>query len=561
MLYLTAPAIAHITTRQIGDGGDGPQSLWNIAWIRGWIEGHHGLFFTHQLFAPVGANLAWMTLALPVNAAAAVVSPLLGLVGSYNVMVLLSQTLNGVSMYHFARRLGVGWLAGLAAGATFIGSGHLVAEMLGHIHLLQAFLIIWFTQLLWGIFDSPNHLWLRAALLGATWAITFYAVEDYALYELAVALLVVFTHPAIRGERWSALLRHGPAWLLAAGIGLATSAPLWASLLWGPLSPGLAAIAQPVTTPYVVDLAGFLVPGPRGPFWWLGPHWSLSAALVEVAFPGFLVLAALYAAIRARWPAPPGQEGLKRLSLIGTGVFGVLELGPYLHVDGVSTAIPMPYLLLSHVPGWSVTLPVRLSVLTGLFGSLLVATMIDRLIVRVRWWSVGLKVGLVGAGVGLLALGCSWLPFPLSAVPTVVYATETRQAGGEVLFAPAVVPFTDLGSGPVTYMYWDAVLGLPTPEGYVSRIPSATKHRIDRNVVLRYLWSWQYGHASDVGLRQAAGSDLVSYLDRHDVRSIVVLTFEVSNAESRIAWLRRELGSRYRVNRFPDAVVFTCTSQ
>lgn len=388
VLYMTAPAISHITTLQIGDGGDGFQDIWDIAWIRGWITGHHGLYLTHQLFAPGGANLAWMTLALPANLGAAIISPLLGLVGGYNVMVLLCQTLNGIAMYHLARRLRVGWFAAIAAGATFIGSGHLVAEMLGHIHLLQAFLLIWFVQLLWGILEVPNPQRLRLLLLGALWGVTFYAIEDYALYEFAAAILLFLTHPAIRGHRLPTLFGRWREWLWAAGVAVGVSAPLWATLLWGPLSPGLSTTAQTVTTPYLVDLVEFIIPGPWGPFWWLGPHWNLSAGLVEVAFPGYLVLAALYAAIRTRWPTPRGQEGLMRVSLIGIGVFGVLELGPYLHVDGIATGIPMPYLLLSHIPGWSVTLPVRLSVLTALFGSLLVGTMADRLILRVSSWSV-----------------------------------------------------------------------------------------------------------------------------------------------------------------------------
>ncbi len=556
VLYMTAPAISHITTLQIGDGGDGLYDLWDIVWIRGWIEGQHGLYFTHQLFAPGGANLAWMTLALPANLGAALISPLLGLVGSYNVMVLLCQTLNGIAMYHLARSVRVGWLAGIAGGAAFIGSGHLVAEMLGHIDLLQAFLLVWFVQLLWGILEVPNPQWVRVLCLGALWGATFYAIQDYALYQLAASVLLFLAHPAIRGIRTLTLIGRWREWLLAAGVAIAVTFPLWTSMLWGPLSPTLSTAAQSATTPYLVDLVEFIIPAPWGPFWWLQSHWDLSAGLVEVAFPGFLVLGALYAALRSQWPTPRGQEGLLQVSLIGIGTFGVLELGPYLHVDGIATGVPMPYLFLSYIPGWSVSLPVRLSVLTALFGSLLVGVMGDRLIVRVSSWSIVRKAGLVAGAVGLLALGCSWLPFPLAPVPRIAGAAEIRRAGGEVLFAPAVVPGTDIGQGPVAYMYVDAVLGLPTPEGDVSRIPITTRLKVDGSTVLRFLWSLQFHRTAGKSLRRAAGRDLIRYLDRHRVGSIVVLRSEIRAPGPLIAWLRNELAIRYRVTWFRGEVVF-----
>ena len=534
------------------------QSLWNIVWIRGWLYGHHGLYFTHQLLTPGGANLGWMTLALPTNMVAALLSNFVGLVAAYNTMVLLCQLLNGVSMYYLARRTGVGWLGGVAAGASFMGSGHMVAEMLGHIHLLQAFFLIWFVTVLWGVLSAPSVRWTQYLLLGAVWAVTFYAVEDYALYELAAAVVVGFTHPGIQGSHLRALLSRWRGWLGAGLLGLAATAPLWSVLVWGPLSVGLGAVAQPTSTPYVVDLFGLVIPGPWGLFWWLGTSWHLSAGLVEVAFPGFLVLAALYAIWRTRWPEPARQRGVARAAVVGVVVFGVLELGPYLHVDGFATTIPLPYLVLSHLPGWSVTLPVRLSVLTAIFGSMLVGAMTDRL-TALEAAQKGRRLhkgALITGGIALLVLGASWLPFPLATVPKVVDAAAIRKAGGQVLFVPAVIPFTGLWAGPTKYMYWDAVLAAPTPEGYVSRLPQSTISRVDHSAVLEFFWEWQFPVDYSQKLQPVASRRLTSYLHSNDIRTIVVLTTEVSAPSTRIAWLRRHLGRHYELVNKPNAAIF-----
>ena len=557
-IYLTAPAIAHMSSRVIGMGGDPLQSLWNIVWIHGWLNGHHGLYFTHQLLTPGGANLGWMTLALPTNMVAALLSNVVGVVAAYNSMVLLCQLLNGASMYYLARRTGVGWLGAVAAGASFMASGHMVAEMLGHIHLLQAFFLIWFVTVLWGVLSASSVRWTQYLLLGALWALTFYAVEDYALYELAAAVVVGFTHPGIQGSHLRALLSHWRGWLVAGLLGLAVTAPLWSVLAWGRLSVGLGAVAQPTSTPYVVDLFGLVIPGPWGLFWWLGPGWHLSAGLVEVAFPGFLVLAALYATWRTRWPEPARQRGVARAAVVGVVVFGVLELGPYLHVDGFATGIPLPYLVLSHVPGWSVTLPVRLTVLTAMFGGMLVGAMTDRLAaLELAQGARRLRKGaLITGGVALLLLGASWLPFPLATVPKVVDAATIRRAGGQVLFVPAVIPFTGLWAGPTKYMYWDAVLAAPTPEGYVSRLPQSTISRVDNTAILEFFWEWQFSVDYSQKLQPMAARRLTSYLDSNDIRTIVVLTTEVSAPSVRIAWLRQHLGRHFELLKGPNVAIF-----
>lgn len=558
VLYMTMPVVLHLTTGVIGDGGDTPQNLWDIAWVRGWLTGSHALYFTHQLLAPTGANLAWMTLDLPASTAAALLTPLLGLAASYNVVLLVSQLLNGGLFYHFGRRAGLSWLGAVMGAAAFLGSAHLIAEMLGHLHELQAFLLLWFCAVFWRTLETRTPRKRTFVLLGLIWALTFYAIEDYALYEIAAALVIALTHPAVRRRGLLTLTEQVGSWSLAGAVGLAASAPLLVSLLWGPMSAGLTTAAQTLNTAYVVDLAGLVVPPPWGPFAWEMANWHLSVAPVQVAFPGFLVLAALAVAACGRLPRLERGEGLLRVGVIGFATFAVLELGPYLRVGGNLTPIPLPYWLLAHVPGWAVTLPVRLSLLTAVFGSIVVGVVTDRVaaVARTRGWHPWTRASALAGAVGLVALSGSWIPFLESPIPRVVDVAQIRAAGGDVLYLPAIVQNSNMGAGPATYMYWEAVLGVPTVEGYVSRLPASTIDRIDNTPLLHYFWGWQDSVNPYAAMRTSVPRQLGEYLRRNRIHSIVVLETEIAQAGRRTRWLRGLLGKGWSTLHGPNVVIF-----
>ena len=558
VVYMTMPVIFHMTSGVIGDGGDTPQNLWDIAWVRGWLTGSHGLYYTHQLLAPTGANLAWMTLDVPINVVAALLSLGLGLTTSYNVVLLLSQLLNGGMFYHFARKVGLGWFGGVMGAAAFLGSAHLIAEMLGHLHELQAFLLLWFCTVFWGTLESERPRKRAFVLLGVIWALTFYAIEDYALYEIAAAVVIAGTHPAVWRRGLLSLASQLGNWGVSAFVGLASSAPLWISLLWGPMAAGLSTAAQTVSTPYVVDLAGLVVPPPWGPFAWEMANWHLSVDPVQAAFPGFLVLAAVVVALCGRLPGLGRDRDVLRVGLIGFAVFAILELGPYLRVGGTATPIPLPYLVLAHLPGWSVTLPVRLSLLTAVFGSLVVAAVGDRIAAAssLQAWGYIRRATIVASGIVLVALSGSWIPFPETPIPTIVAAAQIRSSSGVVLYLPAVVQNSNMGSGSAVYMYWEAVLGLPTVEGYVSRIPAATIARINDTPLLHYFWGWQFTPNPYAGVRSAVERQLAGYLRRNHIRAIVVLRAEVQDSGRRTRWLATLLGDGWAAHVGSSAIVF-----
>jgi hypothetical protein len=570
-LVVSLPASLHLGMQLIGTGSDPGQNVWNVVWVRGWLDGHHGLYFTHQLLYPVGANLAWMTLALPSSIVAAVLVPVLGLAGAYNVALLLTLAADGAAMYLLARKVGVGRLAAATAGLAFETGPYLTHELLAHLHMVGAYPIPLALAVLWGILERPRPSPWRFVLLGAVVALAAYDAPDYALYAVVVGIVVALFHPATRGRAVASIVERWWGWLLAGVVTLGLVTPFLDALVVGPLAVGSAAVT-PSNSPWVVDLMGFFVPPPAGAFRFLGDQQKL---LAPYAFPGFFALAAFVVLLGWREQIPHERRGLVRLCVVGMAIFALLSLGTHLHLDGYSFPVPLPFVLLAHLPGFADTLPERLTVLVAVFSSLVVGVATELVVnqSRVRR-TEAVRTGarprrprragllaLSGAGLALVALSLPY-PFPSERPVGVGLVSLVRRHGGAVLFVPAQVPWTaDWAQSQAEpqhgywYMYADAEVGLPTPEGYVSRLPFVTTERVDRSTVLLYVTLMQL---TNPRLRTpgevAAARALPGFLRQMDVRSVVFRIGELAHPGADAAWFAGHAGVSTHLSRLGGGI-------
>jgi len=553
---LSWPGPAHLATRVIGDGGDAPLFLWNIRWVEGWVLGQHGLFETHQLFWPQGANLAWTTLALPASILAGMlVASGAGLVLAYNLVVLASLAADGAALYWCARRMGLPRSGAFWAGWIFLASPYFMGQLLGHLNLVGAWGIPLVVGWGWDLLARRQPAWWRFAVLGVLVALVAWSVYDYGIYATGALVAVWLAHPDLRGRRLAVLRAWWRGWLLAGGAAVVALAPLVAALLVAPLAVHGGA-ATPFYSPWVVDALSAVVPDPWGAFRFLAPAWHLAPDLADGSgFPGFgLWLGALggVAILVHRRRNGQREPDLERLIWpLGalSALSAVLSLGSFLHVDGIRTPIPMPYILLADVPYVRDTLPERLAVLTALFGSLLTGVVLAWVARWARAHRLGWVPRALGATAvaGVVAVGSAPWPFADTALPRVPHPTAIRAAGGTTLYVPTVVPMTRWGAGIARFMYEAALIGTPTPDGYVSRIPLSTAARIDRSVVLGYLWGIAQTPDPETGLAGAAARALPRYLARHDVCSIVVDAGLLPAAPQAVGWLRAHAGAGWRV--------------
>jgi hypothetical protein len=604
---LSLPAVFHLSSAVIGTGTDPWQVIWNIWWVKGWLLGQHALYFTHFLFYPRGANLAWMTLALP----AAIVAAGLAAVGlpltvAYNLVMLASLTADGLAAYWCARKMGLGRPGAVASGFVYMTSPYFMGQMLGHLHLVGAYGIPLVLGWFWDMWRRDRPAWWRYVVLGALLALTTYAVEDYALYTFLLCVLVVLVHPARRGQRLRALLGRSGGWVLALGVYVFLVFPLVDALIVGPLAVHGAA-AEPLVLPWVVDALAWVTPDPWGYFHWLSPVWHLDPNVADGSgFPGFVGWAVVvYSAIGRRHLSLDKRAMFGALAILAA-IFAVLSMGPVLHVDGHLYRIPMPELYLQILPFWQDTLPERLAAVTALLMGLLVGMTFDALWDDVRtplirravlgifvgvivlWAFATVKVlplpyagtsalvlllasfmtlaalrrrkvaggrfMLAATLVALVLLGSWPFPYPEAPVPAVPYAATVRQAGGSVFYIPAVIPDTWWGDGDCAYMYLATVFALPSPEGYVSRLPYSTLHRVDGSPVLGYLWGVQYRPNPEARLQRSASEVIDGYFRRHGVRSVVVETKLLAAPHHTLAWLTRALGSGWRRERISGSI-------
>ncbi|MBX5467653.1 MAG: hypothetical protein K6U14_09230 [Firmicutes bacterium] len=602
------PGVKNLFHWVIGDGGDSPQNIWNIFWVRGWLFGQHPLYWTRSLFYPVGANLAWMTLALPASIVAGMLSPLMGLLGSYNIAVLVSLGVDGLSVFWLSRSLNVSVLGAFISGLAFMTTPYLMGQMLGHLDLLGAAGLAFTLGLFLRVLKNPRSSWMRYAWLGLALAFTTYSVEDYGLYALfacglTAAITALLRYPAIS---WREVFRAWKRWALSAMVFVVLVSPLLYWLLFGPLHP-VGTAHQSLGTPWVVDLLSFLTPDPWGFFRQLAPVWHLAPDLADGSgFPGYIVWVAMGVLIVEWRRLDTATRQFVKLWGIGAAVFGVLSMGPLLHVDGVRLPVPLPEALLEMLPFWKDTLPERFAVMTALFTSVLIGVTVDVMRskpvlgrIGLMWVSVSALAGaLVGlhpfrhslavavavfatalaitflqlvrpsradrwsldlgmAAVAIIAIGSAPVPFPDTPMPPVPYQQLVRAAGGTDLYVPAVVPSTQIGSGSVAWMYVAAVVGRPAVEGYVSRIPQSTIAQVNHSAVLGYLWGMQFNPNPEESLRKKAKDDFPAFLHAHNVHAVIILLPEIAHPEANVSWLQRALGPKWEKYRYPGvAVVF-----
>jgi hypothetical protein len=361
----------------------------------------------------------------------------------------------------------------------------------------------------------------------------------------------------------ASILERWWGWLLAGVVAFGLLAPFLDALVTGPLAAGSAAVA-PWTPGWTVDLVTLFVPPPAGAFRYLAVEPPLP---LLYGFPGFFALAGLVVLFSWRGKIPNERRRLVRLCLVGMATFALLSLGTHLHVDGHSLPVPLPYLLLAHLPGFADTLAARLTVLVAVFSSLLVGLAVELVVAEIRQRRA--EGGDTGKPTGLQFMGLRWVvvglfllvfsipyPFPTIRLPDLAFASSIRRAGGTVLFVPAQIPWSRdwEEAGPYAqraywYMYADAEVGLPTPEGYVSRLPVATSARIDASAVLAYVTLMQLTNPQIRTPGEAAAARaLPGFLRRMHVGSVVFRTDELAHPGADAAWFAAHAGVATRLS-------------
>ncbi|MFH0859941.1 MAG: hypothetical protein V1921_01960 [Candidatus Altiarchaeota archaeon] len=137
-LVLTYPLIANLESKLVGDY-DVYSNVWNLWWMKkSLLELRENPYFTRYLFHPTGVSLGMHTLG-PYNGILGIIlQERFNLIGSYNILVLLSFLIAAYGMFLLAYYLIGDKISAFVAGIIFAFSPYHYAEALaGHLNLLS----------------------------------------------------------------------------------------------------------------------------------------------------------------------------------------------------------------------------------------------------------------------------------------------------------------------------------------------------------------------------------------------------------------------------------------
>ncbi|MCG3206829.1 MAG: hypothetical protein FOGNACKC_00428 [Anaerolineae bacterium] len=468
-LLLTWPVAGRLAGVVGGfDGRDSFQHVWLNWWFWEALLNRQQLpAHVTAIYFPYGANHPVLWLHPLVNLLSLPLTGTIGPTAAYNLLLILSISLTGLTAYLLAfdltRQPHAAFLGGLIFALAPNRLGHLAAG-----HQLLAF------GLALSLYALALRLWLRRPTRRVT-----------ALLVLSL-LLVLLTHPnfigyfllpvtavLIPGHWWSKGWFTRRQWqqLLAAGL---LAGLLFLPFAW-PFAADLATHGLTYLDPqdpgeHSADLLSFITPSPFHPLWRESPPAWLTAVLdrpraLEEGF-NYLGLAALALAGLAVWRRWRQVREWALLALLS----GLLSLGPTLKFNGIDTGLPLPYALLVNLPffSWSRT-PGRLNMTTMLAFSVIAAAGAGWLLARYRpaRWPLTLALtAFIAAEVLPL-----W-PFPVDARPVSPYTATLAQTNRS----------TGLLSLPVTgsrrasnYAMADQTIHRhPLAGGYIERDPPGT---------------------------------------------------------------------------------------
>ncbi|MEO8897830.1 MAG: hypothetical protein ABI473_03875 [Candidatus Dormibacter sp.] len=416
----------------IGLDADARQVVYWLDLVADALRHGHNPLTTTAIQAPGGVNLMWNTSMVLPGIVLAPLTLLAGPYAAYDVLIIAAPVLSAWAAFAALRRFAdapaAAWLGGLVYGF----SPALLAESLGHGQTAMA----WFPPVVLLLLHEALirrrwPLWRVGVVLGVATAAQLLTGEEMVLGTAVIAAcgaaLVALQH---RGRARAAARRLGIVLAMGAGVALVLAAVPLAVQFLGPFRPAGRLVPGDVV---VSDAGAFLVPASRQLLRFPGlsaDPWTLVTedSGAYIGLPVMLLLLIAWDRLRGvapsiRWAAP--------LVVITC----VLALGPHLHLGGVTTTVPLPWLALNRVPLVENIDPARLMVIAWLPIALVVAVAVDH-VLRGRERDRMLPGVLLA--VALATLLPAAIPVTAAAAPAYFTSADaaTIAAGDTVLIAP-----------------------------------------------------------------------------------------------------------------------------
>jgi hypothetical protein len=464
--------IAHQIPGWAPGDGDPWQSLWAFWLVRhSLVDAHRLPLYTDLIFYPLGVELWYVVLILPPAAVALGLQALVGLVATYNILIVGALALAAHAAFLLVRHVSGHRLGAFLGGLVFAFSPYQLAHALEHVFLIAS--AVWVP--LYALFFIRVVEARRARHVGLATVFLILSAMTSPYYAIALVLftaIVVGTRMAAAwwGGRRTEVGREMAGMLPVAlvvvpGLGWWLARPAASDTT---IAPSLAEVNQ-----FSADVLGFFVPSP------LHPVWGTFTAPIYARFSGNLFEQTVYLGYVVLALAVLAFVGRRRQALpwvTTAAVFAVLALGPLLHVGGkwvfdiggLPVTFPLPGLVLHVLPvvnalralsRFTVMVMLALAVLAGLG----VAVLLDG---AVR--SPSRSALKAGAGVLLgLAILFEYLCAPIPVLPTKI--SPVLAAMGEEPTPRGSLLDVPLDLRIAKYQYFQTAHRRPLIIGHISR--------------------------------------------------------------------------------------------
>jgi hypothetical protein len=291
-VIVTWPLALSLTRALPGDpAGDTGVYVWNLWVFRHELIAHaHWPVSTSHVFAFTGGADFSLHNYTPIAGLMAIpLIPAVGVVGAFNLVMLLMLALSGVAAHQLARHLGLRATAAAVAGALFVAMPLVSARETAHLSLVTNAALPLFLLVLLRAIDKPSAG--RGLLVGALVAVANYSDAYYGVYcVLMGAFIVTWRFVRVTWARTTGPKRLRTALDVACAIALGTA-----------VLPRLAGLDR-------LQIGGLVVSGLSRPY-------SLMLALIVL----LLARAALTFRVTIQWHDPDRRLG----RLVRTGAMAV----------------------------------------------------------------------------------------------------------------------------------------------------------------------------------------------------------------------------------------------
>ena len=330
------PTIRHVGSRIIGDDLDPWQTLWGMWWWRVSHTFDSTPMHTAMLWWPDGANLWFQTWDIP---SVLFVWPLWTLLPEpaiYNLPLLLSFPMSGLTCYWLCRALWRQELASVLAGAIYTFSTYHFAHAQGTLHIAS---MQWNPLYFLGLVILVRGDWRGAVLAGIALSLAMMASTYHLMFCVIGTPAFIVGARAATGRLPTSTLKH----LLIVGFVFGICAG-W--LVFGMLRTYLSEpfFASRDASAFSADLQSLLVPNPASVWalyfessrYWRATQWHGAVGYwAGTAYLGYCVMALAWWGTR--------RYRLANVFVVIAAFGAVLALGPQLQVGGRSLPVTLPY--------------------------------------------------------------------------------------------------------------------------------------------------------------------------------------------------------------------------